>query len=121
MVCVSFFLSTVVFFFPLVFFPFVQAAGTGVSRFVEAVMPTIFDRLQVKALSSCVNSLDTSCKGSITAGAREACGQKLMAEEAGVDESHAMRVYRKAHGKEEDLNKNFNTYSTPATFLSCPR
>ena len=33
-----------------------------------------------------------------------------MASDAGVDESHAMRVYRKEHGKEEELNKNFNTY-----------
>ena len=33
-----------------------------------------------------------------------------MAEEAGVDESYAMRVYHKAHSKEEELNRNFNTY-----------
>jgi hypothetical protein len=88
-----------------------KATGSVIGQFTVQVLPTLFNRMHMKILASCLNDMDTSCKESIPPKAQEVCGRKLMAEEVGVNESPAMRVYAKAHGREEMLNRNFNTYA----------
>mmetsp|Transcript_19552 Transcript_19552/g.58269 ORF Transcript_19552/g.58269 Transcript_19552/m.58269 type:complete len:2305 (+) Transcript_19552:63-6977(+) len=84
--------------------------GNLISFFTVAKMPSLYNRVHVKLLASCLNSLSSKLKGAVTSEALEVCRKKLLLQESSMNDSPAVLQYKKAHGSEDLLNRNFNTY-----------